>query len=58
MKKKKGNEKSIMLQLRGIRDKLSAEMQGMTPEQIKEFINSHSILHLKAFWDKKKEVKK
>ena len=56
MKKKK--EKSVMQQLREIRDKIGEEMKGMTPEQVKEYLDSKPSLFPDAPWSKKGKIKK
>ena len=43
-------EKSILADLRLIRDKISNELSGMTPEQIVDFLKKKKTLHLKSVW--------
>jgi len=38
-------EKSILVDLRAIRDKISNELTGMTPEQIVEHLKKKKTLH-------------
>ncbi len=45
MKAKEKKEKSIMKQLREIRDKISLEIQGMTTEQINKYLDKKEPLH-------------
>ncbi len=46
-------EKSILVDLRAIRDKISNEMTGMTPEQIVEHLKKKKTLHPTGVFDKK-----
>jgi hypothetical protein len=43
-------DKTLLEQLRGIRDKMSLEMKNMTVEQIKEYLSNKETLHPTAFW--------
>ena len=43
-------EKSILADLRLIRDKISNELSGMTPEQIVDFLKKKKTLHTKSVW--------
>lgn len=43
-------EKSILADLRLIRDKISNELSGMTPEQIVDFLKKKKTLHPKSVW--------
>lgn len=43
-------EHSIMADLRLIRDKISNELNGMTPEQIVEFLKKKKTLHPTSVW--------
>ncbi len=45
---KKG--KSILTDLRSIRDNISVELKGMTPEQILEHLKKKKTLHPKSVW--------
>ena len=49
---KKKKEKSVIEQLREIRDKISDETQDMTFEQLQKYIAEHltETLHPKAAW--------
>ena len=60
MKKKKGKQKSIMVELREIRDKISLETQDMTYEELRKYIDERltGTLHPKEVWDKPKSTKK
>ncbi|HTA26450.1 MAG TPA: hypothetical protein VK809_01585 [Bacteroidia bacterium] len=58
MNTKEKKEKSIMEQLRDIRDKLSLEIQDMSPEELKKYLNSKPSLFPNAPWGKKSKVKK
>lgn len=44
------NEKSILVDLRSIRDKISNELTGMTPEQVVEHLKKKKTLHPKSVW--------
>ena len=51
MKTKEINkEKSVLTDLRSIRDKISNELTGMTPEQIVEHLKKKKTLHPKSVW--------
>ncbi|MDP1841819.1 MAG: hypothetical protein Q8K64_00260 [Sediminibacterium sp.] len=51
MKTKEINkEKSILSNLRSIRDKISSELKDMTPEQIVEFLKKKKTLHQQKTW--------
>ena len=58
MKTEEKEQKSIMEQLRDIREKLSDEIKDMTPKQVKEFLDKQETLHPKSFWDKPQVAKK
>lgn len=45
MKTKEKKEKSIMVQLREIRDKISLEIQNMSTEEIREYFKKRRALH-------------
>jgi hypothetical protein len=45
---KKGT--SMLTDLRSIRDKMSVELKGMTPEQILEHLKKKKTLHPKSVW--------
>ncbi len=45
-------ERSILVDLRLIRDNISNELIGMTPEQIVEFLKKKKTLHPKSVWQK------
>jgi hypothetical protein len=45
-------ETSILTDLRSIRDKISSELTGMTPEQIVAFLKKKKTLHPTSFWQK------
>ena len=53
MKTKKTNkteEKTLIEQLRDIRDKISNEIKDLTSEQMKEYFNKQKTLHSKSVW--------
>mgnify|MGYP001612156020 CR=1 FL=1 len=52
MKTKEKKQKSVMQQLRDIRDKLSAEIKGMSFEQLKEYLDRQKTLHPTSAWQK------
>jgi len=45
MKTKEKKEKSVMQQLRDIRDRLSEEIKDMSPEELKEYLGRQKTLH-------------
>ncbi|MEI6133297.1 MAG: hypothetical protein WCQ41_10820 [Bacillota bacterium] len=49
-------EKSLMQQLRDIRDKLSSEIKDMSYEQLKEYLDKKKSLHPKSAWRKQGEI--
>ncbi|MEI7961633.1 MAG: hypothetical protein WCI04_04835 [archaeon] len=51
-KEKRKTEKTLLEQLREIRDDLSLEMKDMTLEQIKEYLKNKDTLHSTEVWDK------
>ena len=46
-------DKSILTDLRSIRDKISKELKGMTTEQIVEYLKNKKTLHPQSVWQKK-----
>jgi len=44
-------EKSILVDLREIRNKISSELIGMTPEQIVEHLKKKKTLHSPSVWE-------
>lgn len=44
--------KSILTDLRSIRDKISEDLKGMTAEQIVEFLRNKKTLHPVSVWQK------
>jgi len=50
MKTKEKKQKSVLLQLRDIRDKLSLEIKDMTYEQLKEYLDKQKTLHPTVIW--------
>ena len=52
MKTEKKKEKSAVEQLRDIRDKISCDIQDMTYEQLKKYINERLTLHPQSSWQK------
>ena len=44
--------KSILTDLRSIRDKISTELKGMTTEQIVEYLKTKKTLHAISVWQK------
>ena len=49
---KKVKTESTVEQLRKIRDSISCEIQDMTFEQLKKYIDAQLTLHSKAVWQK------
>lgn len=45
------NEKSLLTELRSIRDKISSELAGMTPEQIVEHLKTKKTLHPAQYYE-------
>lgn len=45
-------EKSIMQQLRDIRDKVSSEIQTLTYEQLMDYLHKQKTLHTSSTWRK------
>ena len=45
-------DKTLIDELREIRDKMSLEMKDMTLEQIKEYLDKKETLHPAAVWQK------
>lgn len=45
-------ETSILTDLRSVRDKISAELKGMTTEQIVEYLKKKKTLHPTSVWQK------
>jgi len=45
-------DKSLLTDLRSIRDKISEELKGMTTEQIVEFLKKKKTLHPTRVWQK------
>ena len=43
-------DKTILTDLRAIRDKISEELKGKTTEQIVEYLKKKKTLHPKSFW--------
>ncbi len=43
-------DKTLIEELREIRDQLSFEMKDMTSEQIKDYLKEKKTLHSKAVW--------
>ena len=62
MKKKKAKQKSIMVELREIRDKISLETQDMNYEELRKYIDEHlstpGSLYPKEVWENPKSTKK
>jgi hypothetical protein len=56
MKTKVKKEISVLQQLRDIRDKLSAEIQNMSYEQLKEYFEKQKTLHPPSVWHKSKDI--
>ena len=50
---KKKKEKSAIEQLREIRDKISLDIQDMTFEQLKKYVEERLTLHPTAVWRKR-----
>lgn len=46
----KKDKKSILTDLRSIRDKISEELKGMTTEQIVEYLKKKKTLHPPSYW--------
>jgi len=53
MKTEIDNNKSMVGELRKIRDKINAEIQDMTHEQLMQYFDQQETLHSKEFWKKK-----
>lgn len=49
-KEKIKSEKSLIDQLREIRDNVSLDIKDMTSEQLKDYLNKKGTLHPNAFW--------
>lgn len=45
-------DKSLLTELRSIRDKISEEFKGKTTEQIVEYLKTKKTLHPKRVWKK------
>ena len=45
-------DKSILADLRSVRDKISNELKGMTTEQIVEYLKNKKTLHPLSVWQK------
>ncbi|MBK0381375.1 hypothetical protein I5M32_00255 [Pedobacter sp. SD-b] len=52
METKKTEEKSLLIELREIRNKLNDDMKDMSLEQIAAFLKNKETLHKKGFWAK------
>ena len=52
--KEKKIEKSAVEQLRAIRDKINLDIQDMTFEQLKKYLEGKLTLHSKSVWQKAK----
>jgi hypothetical protein len=50
MKTKEKKQKSVLQQMRDIRDKLSEDIKDMTCEQLKEYLENQKTLHQTAHW--------
>jgi len=50
MKTKEKKDKSILTNLRSIRDKISEELKGMTTEQIVEHLKKKKTFHPSSIW--------
>lgn len=50
MKTKDKKEKSVMQQLRDIRDKLSEAIKDMSSEELKDYLNRQQTLHSASVW--------
>jgi RNase adaptor protein for sRNA GlmZ degradation len=48
-------EKTVMQQLREIRDKIGVETQDMSFDQLKKYIEERLILHPKSVWKRDKK---
>jgi hypothetical protein len=51
-KDKTKTEKTLIDELREIRDKLSLEMKDMTLEQMKAYLQKKETMHPKTVWEK------
>jgi len=47
---KKETDKSVVQELRAIRDKVSLKIKDMTLKQLKEYLNKKKTLHPKTVW--------
>jgi hypothetical protein len=45
-------DKSILTDLRSIRDKISEELKGKTTDQIVEYLKKKKTLHPKSYWSR------
>ncbi|MFA5781196.1 MAG: hypothetical protein WC868_02885 [Bacteroidales bacterium] len=54
--KKKKKEKSAIEQLREIRDKISLDIQDMTFDQLKKYVEERLTLHPTAAWRKRGNI--
>lgn len=52
MKTKGKKDKSVMLELREIREDLSSEIKDMTPDQLKKYLEGKKTLHPAKAWKK------
>jgi hypothetical protein len=43
-------EKSTLVDLRTVRDKISKELEGLTPEQVVEYLKKKKTLHSSSVW--------
>jgi hypothetical protein len=43
-------DSSILTELRSIRNKISEELKGKTPDQIIEYLKKKKTLHAKSIW--------
>jgi hypothetical protein len=50
--KKTEKQKSLLFELRSIRDTISGELTGMTPDQMVAYLKKKKTLHPKVNWEK------
>lgn len=46
----KKTRKSLVQQMRDIRDKVNLDIRDLTPEELKEYIRKQKTMHPKAVW--------
>jgi len=56
MKTKEKKEKSVIQELRDIREKISSEIQNLNFQQLKEYLEKQKTLRPKSEWNNKKDI--